>query len=142
MNLRSALMALSLAEALPAFGAPNPDRDAYFGETHIHTSWSVDAWVMGNRITGPDEAFKYAQGQVIKHPLGYDIKIETPLDFMGVTDHSEYVGITKQANTPGSYVSTLPEAQPLIMKDPNDPATLEDVGPLIVRSVTLELPKH
>jgi len=82
------------------------------------------------------------KGQVIKHPLGFDIKIETPLEFMGVTDHSEYVGITKQANTPGSYVSTLPEAQPLIMKDPNDPATLEDVGPLIVRSVTLELPKH
>ena len=33
----------------------NPDRNAYFGEEHIHTSWSVDAWLMGNRITGPDE---------------------------------------------------------------------------------------
>ena len=127
MNLKAALMTLSLAAALPAFGDPNPDRDAYFGETHIHTSWSVDAWVMGNRITGPDEAFKYAQGQVIKHPLGFDIKIETPLDFMGVTDHSEYVGITKQANTPGSYVSQLPEAQPMIMKDPNDPAEQQRV---------------
>ena len=59
----------------------NPERDAYFGETHIHTSWSVDAWVMGNRLTGPDDALKYAQGQTIKHPLGYDIKIDTPLDF-------------------------------------------------------------
>ena len=56
---------------------------------------------------------------VIKHPLGYDIKIDTPLDFMGVTDHSEYVGVTKEANTPGSYVSKLPQAQPMIMKDPN-----------------------
>lgn len=97
----------------------NPERNAYFGEEHIHTSWSVDAWVMGNRITGPDDAYKYAQGQTIKHPLGFDIKIDTPLDFMGVTDHSEYVGVTKQANTPGSYVSKLPEAQPMIMKDPN-----------------------
>ena len=97
----------------------NPERDAYFGETHIHTSWSVDAWVMGNRITGPDDALKYAQGQTIKHPLGYDIKIDTPLDFMGVTDHSEYVGVTREANTPGSLVSKLPEAQPMIMKDPN-----------------------
>ena len=79
----------------------NPDRNAYFGEEHIHTSWSLDAWVMGNRITSPDDALKYAQGQTIKHPLGYDIKIETPMDFMGVTDHSEYVGVTKQANTPG-----------------------------------------
>ena len=77
---------------------------------------------MGNRITGPDDAYKYAQGQTIKHPMGFDIKIDTPLDFMGVTDHSEYVGVTKQANTPGSYVSKLPEAQPLIMKDPNSPA--------------------
>ena len=97
----------------------NPDRNAYFGEEHIHTSWSVDAWIFGNRITGPDDAYHYAQGQTIKHPLGYDIKIDTPMDFMGVTDHSEYVGVTKQANTPGSYVSKLPEAQPLIMKDPN-----------------------
>jgi Protein of unknown function (DUF3604) len=103
-----------------AFAQPNPERNAYFGETHIHTSWSVDAWVMGNRITGPGDAYKYAQGETIKHPMGFDIKIDTPLDFMGVTDHSEYVGVTREANTPGSYVSKLPEAQPMIMKDPNN----------------------
>ena len=90
----------------------NPDRNAYFGEEHIHTSWSVDAWLMGNKITGPDEAYKYAQGEPITHPLGYTIRIDTPLDFMGVTDHSEYVGVTKLANTPGSALSKLPEAQP------------------------------
>lgn len=100
----------------------NPDRNAYFGEEHIHTSWSVDAWVLGNRITGPDDALKYAQGQTIKHPMGYDIKIETPMDFMGVTDHSEYVGVTKEANTPGSAISKLPEAQPMILHDPNNAA--------------------
>ena len=105
----------------------NPDRNAYFGEEHIHTSWSLDAWVMGNRITSPDDALKYAQGQTIKHPLGYDIKIDTPMDFMGVTDHSEYVGVTREANTPGSYVSKLPEAAPMIMKDPNDPAEQQKV---------------
>jgi hypothetical protein len=98
----------------------NPDRNAYFGEEHIHTSWSVDAWVLGNRLTGPDDALKYAQGQTIKHPMGYDIKIETPMDFMGVTDHSEYVGVTREANTPGSAISKLPEAQPMILHDPNN----------------------
>ena len=103
----------------------NPDRNAYFGEEHIHTSWSVDAWLMGNRITGPDEALKYAQGQTIKHPMGYDIKIDTPMDFMGVTDHSEYVGVTKAANTPGSLVSKIPEAQPLILQDPNNQADVQ-----------------
>jgi Protein of unknown function (DUF3604) len=105
----------------------NPDRNAYFGEEHIHTSWSVDAWVMGNRITGPDDALKYAQGQTIKHPMGYDIKIDTPMDFMGVTDHAEYVGVTKEANTPGSAISKLPEAQPLILHDPNNPEEQQKV---------------
>src|SRR5947207_15990863 len=53
----------------------NPDRNPYYGEEHIHTSWSVDAWIFGNRITGPDDAYKYARGQTIKHPQGYDINI-------------------------------------------------------------------
>src|SRR6266542_615846 len=124
VTLYAALTLSSLAAS--AFAQEkNPDRNAYFGEEHIHTSWSVDAWLMGNRITGPDEALKYAQGQTIKHPLGYDIKIDTPMDFMGVTDHSEYVGVTKEANTPGSALSKLPAAQPLILKDPNNQADVQ-----------------
>jgi hypothetical protein len=61
---------------------------------------------------GPADALDYAQGKPIKHPLGYEVRIETPLDFMGVTDHSEYVGVTKMANTPGSSLSKLPQASP------------------------------
>ena len=68
----AAKKAAATAPAEPAAPQPNPERNAYFGETHIHTSWSVDAWVMGNRITGPGEAYKYAQGETIKHPLGFD----------------------------------------------------------------------
>src|SRR5271168_934271 len=78
----------------------NPERNAYFGETHVHTSWSLDAWVGGDRITDPGDAYKYFKGQPIKHPMGYDVKIDTPLDWAGVTDHSEYVGVTKLANDP------------------------------------------
>jgi hypothetical protein len=117
----------------------NPDRNAYFGEEHIHTSWSVDAWVIGNRITGPDDALKYAQGQTIKHPMGYDIKIDTPMDFMGVTDHSEYVGVTKEANTPGSAISKMPDAQPLILQDPNNPEEQQKVF-LYLLSLTSRAP--
>jgi len=114
----------------------NSDRNAYFGETHQHTSWSVDAYLFGNTVTGPNEALKYAQGQTIKHPLGYDIQITGPLDWMGVTDHSEYVGVTKMANTPGSAVSKLPEAQPLILKDPNNPADVQKVFMYLVSLVS------
>jgi hypothetical protein len=64
--------------ASAAVAAGNPERDAYFGEEHIHTSWPLDAWVMGNRVTGPDDAYKYAQGQAVKHPLGFDSSSSRP----------------------------------------------------------------
>ncbi len=126
-----------LLAAPAALAEDNPaSRKAYFGEQHVHTSWSVDAWLFGNHITGPGDALDYAQGKTIKHPLGYDITIDRPLDWMGVTDHSEYVGITKQANTPGSAVSKMPEAQPLILKDPNDPADVQKVFNYLVSLVS------
>src|SRR5213594_5266240 len=78
----------------------NPDRNAYFGETHVHTSWSLDAFSIGNTITTPGDAYKYFKGEPIKHPLGFEVKIDTPLDWAGVTDHSEYVGVVNMANDP------------------------------------------
>jgi len=93
-----------------------PDRHAFFGETHVHTSWSLDAFAIGNMLTTPGDAYKYFKGEPIKHPLGYDVKIDTPLDWASVTDHSEYAGVVNLANEPGSAVSKIPAAQPLILK--------------------------
>ena len=133
---RPIFVVVAALAGVAATAAPNPERNAYFGEQHIHTSWSVDAWLFGNHLTGPNEALEYAQGKAIKHPLGYQIQIEQPLDWMGVTDHSEYVGVTKEANTPGSALSKMPEAQPLILKDPNDPADVERVFNYLVSLVS------
>lgn len=96
----------------------SPERNAYFGQTHLHTSWSLDAYILGNTVAGPEEAYQYAMGQTIKHPAGYDVKISTPLDFQGVTDHSEYVGVVRLANDPSSPISKLPVAVKLkVTKD-------------------------
>jgi hypothetical protein len=107
---------LALLCATPLLAQPNPDKNAYFGETHVHTSWSLDAFAIGNTLTTPGDAYKYFMGEPIKHPLGYDVKIDTPLDFAGVTDHSEYAGVVQLANDPKSPVSKIPQAQPLILK--------------------------
>src|ERR1700746_1173889 len=119
--MRKTLAVVSVCALLLGFGSPalaqsGPARNAYFGETHVHTSWSLDAWLFGNRMTDPGDAYKYFKGEAIKSPLGYDIKIDTPLDFAGVTDHSEYVGVTRLANDPNSPISKLPVVQPLILK--------------------------
>ena len=123
---RGVLMLALAVGAAPSWAAGNPDRDAFFGETHVHTSWSLDAWLLGNRITGPADSYKYFKGQPIKHPAGYDVKIVTPLDWAGVTDHSEYVGVIKYANDPSSPVSKLAAAQPLRI-NPDKPFAEEGI---------------
>ena len=127
MNTRSRWIAtvfLTIAATLaiaPAFAQqPNPERNAYFGETHIHTSWSFDAYVFGNMKAGPEDAYKFAMGQPITHPAGYQMKITRPLDFMAVTDHAEYVGTVPLANDPNSAISKLPIAEKLKVRSKED----------------------
>ena len=55
---------------LLAHAQKNPLRDVFFGETHLHTSWSFDAYVFGNTLTGPEEAYQFAIGKPIRHPGG------------------------------------------------------------------------
>jgi Protein of unknown function (DUF3604) len=73
--------------------------NAYFGELHIHSSWSVDAYVFGTRL-GPEDATKYASGQPVVHPGGFKVQLKQPLDFTVVMDHSEYTGAFAMATTP------------------------------------------
>jgi len=115
--VRFSIFVVGFVFASLTFAQPNAERNAYFGETHVHTSWSLDAFSMGNTITTPADAYKYFKGEPIKHPLGYEVKIDTPLDWAGVTDHSEYAGVVQLANEPGSPVSKLPAAKPLILKE-------------------------
>ena len=104
----------------PGLAQGNPERNAYFGQTHVHTSWSFDAYVFGNTVTGPEEAYKYALGQPIKHPGGYMVQLKRPLDFQAVTDHAEYVGTVRLANDPTSAISKLPIANKLKVRSKDD----------------------
>ena len=113
-------ISVTLRIAPSAAQQPNPERNAYFGETHIHTSWSFDAYTFGNLKAGPEDAYKFAVGQPIDHPAGYKIKITRPLDFMAVTDHAEYVGIAPLANEPNSDISKLPIAENLKVRSKED----------------------
>ena len=104
----------------PAFAQGPPQREAFFGQTHSHTSWSMDAYIIGNHITGPEEAYKFSLGQPVKHPAGFEVKLRRPLDFHGVTDHSEYAGMIRLANDPSSAVSKMAIAQRLKVRSPAD----------------------
>ncbi len=73
----------------------NENRNAYFGDLHIHTSWSFDAFVNNVRTT-PDDAYNFGKGEPIDHVSGKKIQIKRPLDFMAVTDHDKYMGMLVQ----------------------------------------------
>jgi hypothetical protein len=65
-----------------------------WGDTHLHTSYSVDAYMAGNRTAGPDVAYRYAKGEPVVHPYNRTrVQILEPLDFLSVSDHAEYLGI-------------------------------------------------
>ena len=72
--------------------APNPDRNPYYGDLHVHTKYSFDAYVFGVTAS-PDDAYEFAKGKGILHPLGYEMKLQEPLDFYSVTDHGFYMGM-------------------------------------------------
>ena len=103
---------IAAAASFSAQTADTPQRDVFFGETHLHTSWSLDAYALSNSIfNGPAEAYRYARGEAISHPGGYDIRITKPLDWIGVTEHAEYVGAFTLANEEGSI---LREKHPVV----------------------------
>ncbi|MEQ1499464.1 MAG: DUF3604 domain-containing protein [Novosphingobium sp.] len=65
-----------------------------WGDTHLHTSNSVDAFGFGTRL-GPEEALRFARGEEVTATTGTKAKLERPLDFLVISDHAEGIGSTK-----------------------------------------------
>ncbi|MCH1493201.1 MAG: DUF3604 domain-containing protein, partial [Luminiphilus sp.] len=90
----------------------NPDRNAYFGDLHVHTGYSFDAYAFGT-IATPYDAYRYARGEAIDHPSGYQVQLRQPLDFYAVTDHAMFMGLLKEAADTDSEFSRTAVAQPM-----------------------------
>ncbi|WP_126174121.1 DUF3604 domain-containing protein [Altericroceibacterium xinjiangense] len=81
-------------EAVTRIAAPG-ERQAFFGDLHLHTSFSLDAAAAKTETT-PDDAYRFAKGEPVSY-LGRTHRRRTPLDFLAVTDHAEYLGNVRRA---------------------------------------------
>jgi|TARA_B110000971_G_scaffold120410_1_gene123293 hypothetical protein len=85
----------------------NAERNAYFGDLHVHTTYSFDAFAFGT-IATPYDAYRYATGEAITHPAGFELKLRQPLDFYAVTDHAGFLGAAAEAADTSTEFSRNP----------------------------------
>jgi hypothetical protein len=127
--LTSLLWALAGCSSAPEPAAPTAeptapaatasrDKSAWFGDLHIHTRWSFDAYSMKVRV-GPEDAYRFARGEAIDHVSGKKIQLlGPPLDFMGLTEHGTYMGVSAALDDPEHPLRAIPFVQKLTDPDP------------------------
>lgn len=72
------------------------EKQLLWGDTHLHSSYSFDAYLFQNRTADPDTAYRYAKGLPVIHPFHRGrVQIDTPLDFLVVADHAELLGVVR-----------------------------------------------
>ena len=94
--------------------SPHPDQDfpntVYFGDTHLHTSSSVDAGMAGNTV-GPEDAYRFALGEEVRSSTGLRARLKRPLDFLVISDHAENLGMAPLIEKSAQVVLDNPQAK-------------------------------
>ncbi len=106
---------------------PNINKNPYYGDLHVHTKYSFDAYVFGVTAS-PDDAYNYAKGAAIKHPLGYDMQLREPLDFYAVTDHGFFMGMIQAYADTSTKISQEAFAEPFHNINRLDNLSVESAG--------------
>ena len=103
-----------ITEPSPGRGASRPAIERVFwGDLHLHSNLSPDAYIFENRMLGPSEAYQFAAGESVLSSTGTLAKLDRPLDFLAVTDHAEYLGVfasvapVASSSTPAKHIQQL-----------------------------------
>jgi len=125
----AAALALS-AGAGTTHAAPKPaETHLYWGDLHLHSNYSLDAYATGNNATTPDLAYRYARGIPIKRTgLDAKVQIQRPLDFLAVTDHAEMLGLQVMLDEKNPTLLATPWGQKMLDAHTKDPVRGAMIG--------------
>jgi hypothetical protein len=111
MTVLSVCADFGIAEPSSDRGATRPAIERVFwGDLHLHSNLSPDAYIFENRMLGPSEAYQFAAGESVLSSTGTLAKLDRPLDFLAVTDHAEYLGVfasvapVTSSSTPAKHI--------------------------------------
>ncbi|TFG92084.1 MAG: DUF3604 domain-containing protein, partial [Myxococcales bacterium] len=108
---------LALAPALAEQTSYSPDADrphpsrVYWGDTHVHSSFSADANMFGTLRLLPSDAFAFARGEAVVADNGMTARMDRPLDFLVVSDHAEYLGLLRRVRAGDPAMLAQPAAR-------------------------------
>lgn len=114
------ILLIIMLTALPVAAADYPNR-LLWGDTHVHSSYSMDANMFGNTRLGPEQALRFARGEAVIVAEGVEAKLRRALDFLLVADHSESLGVLPMIrgnNSLVAYSKTAEKVQRLFEKYP------------------------
>jgi len=106
--IRTALM---LVAAGPSGAKDDALPELFWGDTHVHSAYSLDANLFNNFTLGPDVAYRFARGEAVTTGAGATAQLSRPLDFLLVSDHAEYMGVFKMIREDHPAVSSTETAQ-------------------------------
>ena len=101
---------------MPVPAAEPPVRTAFFGELHIHSGYSYDSYFQKVR-SKPEDAYRYGRGEAVAHIGGGTVRPRAALDFMALTDHSEFLGFMPLFRNPGHPLSKTEFARRITSED-------------------------
>lgn len=128
MNVLCFILVLTMAATALAEGYSKPvgneyPLNVYWGDTHLHSRNSADAYSLGNMSLTPQDAYRFARGQAMTAHNGMEIQLRRPLDFLVLSDHAEYLGgyyrfnvddpLVKETETGQLWTSFVEDSDPI-----------------------------
>ena len=111
-----------------------------WGDTHVHSSFSMDANAMGNTRLGPSAAYRFAKGEAVVANTGMTAQLDMPLDFLVVSDHAEYMGLLPRLRAKDPKLLADPVAQRISNAITGDAASVMSSLQQLIGSLTTNEP--